>query len=156
MMDWWTHRSGRGKRLLLTGGAVVACFAMYFAVIEPISSYKASSLRSYVAAQSELRTVNDLVAELKSTKLSRPEAADRLPRVEATAVARDMGLGITRIQPMQDGSISFWFDEAAAPDIFRWLIKLKSTHGFDVKRADIQKVSEADTVRAQIILWSPQ
>ena len=136
--------------------AVVASVALYFATLRPLEGYRESAYAGYISAAEVFQDVSGAAAELErresAVSPATPAAEDRPVRVTASATARQLGLGITRIQPINDDEVSFWLDGAGVRDLFRWMVALETEHGVRITKADIQKSPGGETVQAQVVL----
>jgi len=159
MTQWWTLRSEREQTLIVSMMSLVMIFVLYFAVIRPVLSFREQALQDYRAV-SEVRDDVQAAAStlLKGSSQTNDfqESDDRPPRIIASASARQLGLGITRIQPMEDDAVSFWFDQEDSSVLFTWMVNLNTQYGFVVSRADIQKSPDGESVNAQIVLRAPK
>jgi type II secretory pathway component PulM len=159
MTQWWTLRSEREQALIVSMVSLVMIVVLYFAVIRPVLSFRDQALQDYRTA-SEVR--NDV--QIAASRLLRGSAQandfrdtdDRPPRIIASASARQLGLGITRIQPLEDDVVSFWFDQENVSLLFTWMVNLNTQYGFVVSRADIQQSPDGESVNAQIVLRAPK
>ncbi len=160
MTQWWTLRSEREQTLVISLVVIIAAFLLYFAVIRPVLSFREQALDDYKAASEVRDDVQSAASALSKgsgqTVASREDADDRPPRIIASASARQLGLGITRIQPMEDDVVSFWFDQVDVSVLFTWMVNLNTQYGFVVSRADIQRSPEGESVTAQIVLRAPK
>ncbi|MEQ8736718.1 MAG: type II secretion system protein GspM [Rhodospirillaceae bacterium] len=160
MTQWWILRTEREQALIVSLLGLMAVLVLYFTVIRPVLSFRDQALQDYRAV-SEVR--DDVQAA--ATKLFkgssqgdalRADVDDRPPRIIASASARQLGLGITRIQPLEDEAVSFWFDQEDVSVLYSWIVNLNTQYSFVVSRVDIQKSPEGDAVNAQVVLRAPK
>jgi len=141
--------------LAIMGGVCVAV-TIYFAAILPLQTYRESAEAGFTSARALYQEVSAAAAALERQSTATPIAdaasQDQPVRVIASASAQELGLSITRIQPVSDGELSFWFDGAGVRDIFRWMVGLGTGHGLTIAKADIQKSPNGQTVQAQVVL----
>ncbi len=159
MTQWWILRTEREQALIVSLLGLMAVLVFYFAVIRPVLSFKEQALQDYRAVSEVRDDVQEAASMLLKGAAQTDEfldADDRPPRIIASASARQLGLGITRIQPMEDQAVSFWFDQEDVSVLFTWMVNLNAQYGFVVSRADIQKSPDGDSVNAQVVLRAPK
>lgn len=142
--------------MVTAAGCVTFACALYLGLYRPLVSFRDNSMANYETASNELSAVRSLAIELGQQRQPDPAASQsddpRPLRVIASALARQLGLTLIRIQPDDSGSVSFWFESVASTDLFKWMIELNRDHGAIIDRVDIQKSVEPESVTAQIIL----
>lgn len=142
--------------MLAVLAAISLCVCIYFALVRPLQGYRDAARADYAAAAEIYQEVAAAADALKqrsgAASASTRVSDDRPVRVIASATARDLGLGITRIQPVNDTDVSFWFDGAGVRDLFRWMVQMETDHGVSITKADIQKSPGGETVQAQVVL----
>lgn len=145
---WWSDRQPRERTLILSVGALAVIFAVFQFVIMPLANYRASARDQHEAALAMLQEVEAgarTVQTLRATAGERPEGAART--VVATT-ATELGLAISRLQPLESGELDVWLDDVASPLLYAWIGRLQE-RGIPVTRAVIQK-NDGATVSAQI------
>lgn len=159
MTLWWNERTEREKALLFVMGGVCTCFILYMALVRPVWDYRRESKGYFEEAMLLHADVSAAASELaaQSPGQSFPATRDDRPaRVLASASARDLGLGVIRIQPLENNSVSFWLDGVDVATLFVWIVDLQTEHGIVVTRADIQRQPDGLSVQAQIVLRNAQ
>ncbi|MGF1605438.1 MAG: type II secretion system protein GspM [Rhodothalassiaceae bacterium] len=152
--DWWQGLTARERLLIAMMVATMLAVAIYFGVYRPLTGYHAQAVRAYAAAQDMAQEVAIGLAradQLEQQAERRPAVRESV-RVAAGQTARALGLTISRLQPGQDGRVTLWLDEVAAPLLFQWLAELETAHGVVVARASVTPGRGQSTVNAQIEL----
>ena len=72
-------------------------------------------------------------------------------RTLADRTARERGLSISRVQPLEDGRLGVWLEQADADAMMGWLNTLSREHGVSAVRVSVDRESDA-RVRAQLTL----
>lgn len=151
MRQWWDDRAPR-ERALLTGlGALFGLLMFYQFIARPLVNYRRAAGETYAAAVGALAEVEAGAAGLQRLRAAAAPQTDVPVRTLASAVAVDLGVPITRLQPAENGTLDVWFDDVATPQLFTWIARLQEKGGAAVLRAVIQK-NDGATVRAQITL----
>lgn len=154
MKKLWLERSERERTMLLAALTLAGLVGFYQFIHIPLSDYKAAAEWRYTMAQSLYREVRAGAADARAVK----EAGRAQPKQDITirsavsATARDAGLQITRMQPMEDEGLNLWIDEADAKLLHRWLLGLQENYGISVGKASIRGNEGKGTVRAQLML----
>jgi type II secretory pathway component PulM len=144
--------------MLYTMGVLCLCSAVYFLVFVPLQTYRQ-------ATQTSLNTAREVFNEVSFAARVIEERATISPhsekgqngepvRVLASATAQQLGLGITRIQPLTETDVAFWFDMVEVRDLFRWIVALEADARVSVPRVEVVKLPDADAVQAQVVLRS--
>lgn len=147
MKQWWEDRSTRERTLVLGVGGLAVVFSLFQFLLLPLVHYRASARDQYEAALATLQDVESgarLVRGLRTTG-DRPEGG---VRTVVAATATELGLAITRLQPVGDNQLDVWLDAAASPLLYSWVTRLQD-RGILVARAVIQK-NDGTTVSAQM------
>ncbi len=157
MRAWWADRTAREQIMLSAMAVLCLCVAVYFFAILPMKSYRDSARASFYAAQNVFDEVSSAAAQLEQIAVSPrrgPEPNGEPVRIFASATAQQLGLGITRIQPVNETDVAFWFDAVAVRDLFNWIVTLEAEAGVSFPRIEVLKHLDADAVQAQVILRS--
>jgi type II secretory pathway component PulM len=155
MKKWWNARTTREQALIACGIAVIFALVLYQTVYWPASTYLSHARQ---ARQDAMTNLTDVEAAARVIQASRATASTRQPlgdgglRAAGTAAASEVGLAISRLQPLEQGGVEFWIDSAPAPQVYRWIEALHQKYGVTVVKADMLQVDGADNVRAQIAL----
>ncbi len=148
MNQWWSDRQPR-ERTLLLGVAVLACtFSLFQFLLMPLVNYRASARDQHEAALAMLEEVEAgarTAQALRAVAGERPEGA---ARTVVAATATELGLAITRLQPLENTELDVWLDNASSPLLYAWIGRLHE-RGIPVSRAVVQK-SGGNTVSAHI------
>jgi type II secretory pathway component PulM len=154
-LNWWAQRPARERKLLLAGAILLGAFALTQYVARPIIAFQGSASASYTAASEFLADVEASAQVAREQGLiarSRTAISGDQLRSAATDAAKEFGLVITRLQPLEDGHVEFWAEDTDAPRLFRWIRALNERHGVITAKADIRVIEGAAAVRAQIAL----
>jgi len=148
MSEWWTDRQPRERALLLGVAALVCAFALAQFLLLPLIHYRAAAQAEHEAALAMLTEVEAgarAVHALRAAAGERPEGAGR---TAVATTATELGLVITRLQPLETTELDVWLDDVDSKLLYAWVGRLQE-RGIPVTRASIQK-SDGATVSAQI------
>lgn len=149
---WWESRSVREQVLLAGLCFLAALFLLYQFGAKPLSDYRAAAAVSYEAAATYLNDVETDAAKIIAFQnLAKNDGGRDVQSIRATVseMAQDLGLTITRLQPVADEGLDVWLDSTDSAAFFSWTIQLHEKHGIGVTRANVQR-NDDSTVRAQV------
>ena len=148
MMQWWTDRHPRERALLISVCALSCAFGIFQFLLMPLVHYRASAQDQYDAALAMLADVEAGARIIGAIRAAAGERSEGAARAVVAATATELGLAITRLQPLGNAELDVWLDGVGAPLLFAWTGRLQE-RGIPVVRAVIQK-SDGATVSAQI------
>lgn len=153
---WWLALTERERRLIAAGAAVTVFLVGWQGLVAPISEYRASAeaeWRTALSQADEARRLARRIRSLTAVTNERDSAID--VRTAAAAAARDNNVSIARLQPMADGGLEVWIEDAEASDVIRWISLLRERHAIGVARASIARRDSDAGIRAQVVLSPP-
>lgn len=147
------HARTAREQLLLAGlGLIVVLMAIWFGLLAPAIDGRAEATRRYVSAVEGYETILDQTARYRALAASTAPEAEREPlRTLADRSARERGLSISRVQPLEDGRLGVWMEDADADALMAWLAALSTEQGVNVERASLDRSGD-NRVRAQLTL----
>ena len=113
MRAWWESREPRERVLLGVLGALLAAFALLFALVLPVMDARANAEAELRRAQADYRIVAQTAV--------RPQtggARAAFSRSVLLSAAREAGLQVTRIQADRDGGFAVWIDDAETAALY--------------------------------------
>ena len=158
MNQWWSDRQPRERSLIAGVGVLVLVFVVFQFLLMPLANYRVSARDQHEAALAMLQEVEAgarTVLSLQDAAGKRPEGAARTVVATTgvtskllTGIQTELGLAITRLQPLESNELDVWLDDVASPLLYTWVGRLQE-RGIPVTRAVIQK-NDGATVSAQI------
>ncbi len=148
MKEWWSDRQPRERTLIAGVGALMLMFAVFQFLILPLAAYRASARAEHEAALAMLQEVEAGARTVQTVRAAAGERPEGAARTIVAATATELGLAITRLQPLESSELDVWLDDVASPLLFAWVGRLQE-RGIPVTRAVIQK-NDGATVSAQI------
>lgn len=141
------------EQVLLAGlGLIVLLMAIWFGLLAPAIDWRSDATRRYVSAVEGYETILDQTARYRALAASAAPDAEREPlRTLADRSAREKGLSISRVQPLEDGRLGVWIEDAEADALMRWLGDLSREHGVSAERVSLDRSGD-NRVRAQLTL----
>jgi len=155
MMRWWNERTARERVMIGLGAGVLAAMVLFQGVLKPLWAVRASAAQSHAAAMAYLSDVEAAARSaraLKSAAKARSPLIDGGVRATAAVAAQEAGLAVSRLQPLNDGAVEFWLEDASAPQVFGWLAALNEKYGVVVVKADLRRSGADGRVRANVAL----
>lgn len=156
LQAWWSGQTAR-ERLLLTAAAVIGfVMLIWFGAASPALTARERAESAYDAALELYAEIAAGAREAAQLRLSAPETPAAKPdaplRTAAGALARDLGLQLSRIQPGEAGALIFVFDDADPADLFRWVDALETRYGASAATATVSRNADSATVQASIMV----
>ena len=148
MNQWWAERQPRERMLLACVGTLVVVFAVFQFLIMPLAAYRAFARDQHDAALAMLQEVEAGARTVQTLQAAAGERPEGAARTVVATTATELGLAITRLQPLESGELDVWLDDVASPLLYAWVGRLQE-RGIPVTRAVIQK-NDGATVSAQI------
>lgn len=141
------------EQVLLAGLAVlVVLTVVWFGLLAPVMNWRAASEQRYVNAVEGYETLLVQAEHYRALSALAVTADNSEPlRTLADRMARERGLSISRVQPLDDGRLGVWMEQADADALMGWLSVLAREHGVNAERVSLDRDGEA-RVRAQLTL----
>lgn len=145
-------RTAREQALLAGLAVLVVLTVLWFGVLAPAMSWRADAAQRYANAAEGYETILVQVSEYRALSAQAVSSGDREPlRTLADRTARERGLSISRVQPLDDGRLGVWMEQADADAMMGWLSVLAREHGVSAERVSLDRDGE-NRVRAQLTL----
>ncbi len=145
-------RTAREQALLAGLAVLVVLTIAWFGVLAPAMSWRADAARRYANAAEGYESILVQASEYRALSAQAVNADDREPlRTLADRTARERGLAISRVQPLEDGRLGVWIEQADADSLMGWLSLLSREHGVNAERVSLDREGET-RVRAQLTL----
>lgn len=142
---WFRSRTIREQLLLQVGAFVLIVGGGLFWGWQTASTFRVSAASDLASAQ-QLRAD---IARLESTSspASAPVASDGTPRGAATAIASQVGLAPTHVEPEGPTGVRISFGPAASSGVYAWVDAVERA-GFVVTRIAMVRAGNGDVVQA--------
>ena len=141
------------EQILLAGlAALLALTVIWFGILGPVISWRSDALRDFSRAAAGYETLLVQVEAYRALaeQVETPEDQEPL-RTLADRTARERGLAISRVQPLEDGRLGVWMEQADADALMAWLEGLAREQGVMVERISLDREAD-ERVRAQLTL----
>lgn len=152
LIQWWSDRPPRERRLIIGLAAVIAAMTLYQFGLRPMIDYRRAASDAYTTAAEILNDVEAGAREIRAARGLSAKKANTPGRIAASAAALELGLPIMRLQPVENGLLDVWLEDVSSPLLFTWIARLHERERLAVVRAVIQRNDGGATVRAQITL----
>ncbi|PWE17109.1 hypothetical protein DDZ18_10445 [Marinicauda salina] len=149
----WAQRTAREQILIAAAAALFALTAVWSFMLAPALAHRDAMRASYEA---QLEDHLQLVAGIERYRALRgagdaePQSAASL-RTLVGSKARETGVPITRIQPLENGQVSVWTDPVAEGDLMGLLLDLARSDNVRVTRLSLDREGDG-RVRSQVVL----
>lgn len=141
------------EQLLLAGlGVLLALTLVWFGVLGPVIAWRTDALRNFARAAEGYETLLVQIEDYRMLAEQVTPLQDQDPlRTLADRTARERSLAISRVQPLEDGRLGVWMEQADANAVLAWLEDLAREHGVMVERISLDREAD-ERVRAQLTL----
>lgn len=149
----WMRQSSREQVLLASCAGLIVIVLVWFAVLSPALSWRnamRASFEAQVDDHLELVAGIERYRALAAAGQSAAEAGAPLRTIVANR-AREAGVAITRVQPLEDGQLGVWADRTGEGQLMALLLALAEEDAVRVTRMSLER-EEAGLVRAQMVL----
>ena len=149
-MNFWNRLDGRERLLISIAGFLVAILALWFLGIRPIMSAKANALNAQTMAIRDLEIVQTNLPKL-SGKSASATGTQTFDRSAVLRLAKANQLTVSRVQPENNGSLKFWFEDAPSTQIFKLMSELSSDYAVTIGAVQMSR-KDNGTVSATLTL----
>lgn len=150
MTNYWLELSARERSLISICGATIVLFLIYILIFKPISDAKDAAFNALEIQKQSYKRVVVMATNADPGATEVINASEKLPiREAATEASRVLGIAISRIQPGNDGLITFWIDEASTQDMTNWLLLLSNQYRWQATKVSINKNTGSSNLRGQ-------
>ena len=137
-MSFWNNLEPR-ERLLLGGAATLFIIIGVFLLgIRPILSAKANATDSHNTAMRQLETLQAKLPAITQNAQSN-RGTQAFNRNAVLQTVRGRSLDLSRIEPVGEGGLKIWFDEATSVQVFGFLNDLTSTYAAKVTSVQMSR-----------------
>ena len=145
-------RTVREQTLLAGLAALLALTLIWFGILGPVISWRSDALRDFSRSAEGYETLLVQIEEYRAlaAQITAPEDQEPL-RTVADRTARERALAISRVQPLEDGRLGVWMEQADANAVLAWLEALAREQGVVVERISLDREAD-ERVRAQLTL----
>lgn len=145
----WSNFAPRERVLMLLFAAIALAGALYYLAVVPLRALRAE-------ARAEIAEYGGLAARLAAIDPERLETAPAEQREGtaagiAAAAASDIGITLTRSDPVGDG-VRVQLAAVAYPLLLEWLADIERTSPLRAARIRIMRTPMAGQVRADLVL----
>lgn len=158
-MRKWSDNTPREQILIVLAVGLVSVFVLWQFVINPVLSYHAYAKTLHATAVRDFDIVRTGLAKItanrsstnRSSINSSGENIGPFTRSVLVDAARARGVGLSRVQPDGDASLTVWVDAVSTENLYAFLQDLLLKRGAVITRANISAKDDAK-VSAQITI----
>lgn len=150
---YWSTRSSREQVMLSTLAAIVILVLLWFIVLQPSLSFRHDARRDFLRAyETHIQTVSD-IERYRSVQDALPENTGAQINLRALIGnrAQQNGLAITRLQPLEDGQLSVWIEQASETSVMSFLIALTTDDQVIIRQLAMDR-QPSGLVRTRLLL----
>lgn len=148
----WARQTPREQVLLAACAGLIVAALVWFALVSPALSYR-NAMRAGFEAQ-----VEDHMAVIAGIERYRglqtanaTQGQDQPLRTLVANRAREAGITITRVQPLDNGQLSVWAEQAPEAQLMTLLVALADRDNVYASRVSLDREASG-LVRAQLVL----
>ncbi|MDP0563040.1 MAG: type II secretion system protein GspM [Candidatus Endonucleobacter sp. (ex Gigantidas childressi)] len=132
--------------------AVLVAVLCYVLLFSPIYAWSERQRRDYGDQVDTMLWMKQHITKLRDAENRKKIGVDpqNLPSI-VTAVAKQSGVTINRIQPNRRG-IAVWLEDAAYQKVLSWLVILETNHQVVVQKIKLERYQEEGRVKGYIHL----
>lgn len=135
---FWRSVTLREQIAFLIAGTAITLLLLYVGLIRPLDMKLEKSRASLSIEKARF----ERIAELLSRAGNQPDAtsiSDKPLRATLTETAKRINIGLSIIQPGEDGSVMVRINNTSSAALMRWLSTLQSEHNLQADEVLIQK-----------------
>ncbi|GGE42809.1 hypothetical protein GCM10011367_16910 [Marinicauda pacifica] len=149
----WTRQTPREQVLLAVCAGLILAALVWFALVSPALSYR-NAMRAGFEAQVEDHMA--VIAGIEryrglQTANATQQGQDQPLRTLVANRAREAGITITRVQPLENGQLSVWAEQAPEAQLMALLVALADRDNVHASRVSLDREASG-LVRAQLVL----
>ncbi|WP_270373755.1 type II secretion system protein M [Marinicauda sp. Alg238-R41] len=149
----WARQTPREQVLLAVCAGLMLAALVWFALVSPALSYR-NAMRAGFEAQVEDHMA--VIAGIEryrglQTASATQQGQDQPLRTLVANRAREAGITITRVQPLENGQLSVWAEQAPEAQLMALLVALADRDNVHASRVSLDREASG-LVRAQLVL----
>ena len=159
LREWWNGLAVRERKLLITGGVVLALALAWLLIWEPVKqgiSEREQAINNQQELFRELQAMREEAQELRARAGDNTggvvAAGDLLSLANASAREHGLGGAVQRVQPQGDDRVQVWLEQAAFDELISWLGSLQYEHGVSVYNISLERQREPGRVNSRVAL----
>lgn len=159
--EWLLRQTARDRKVLALGALVIALALGWAFLWQPLVQGRKSLAQQVVKAEGDVALMRSIASDVKQRRAS--GLATGLDRAGqsllalADSSAREAGLGdaLARVEPVNEGRVNVWFEDAGFDVLVTWLESLSQRFGIGIEELAIDRSNAVGVVNARITLTDP-
>jgi len=147
---FWRSVTLREQIAFLIAGTAITLLLLYVSLIRPLDMKLEKSRASLSIEKARF----ERIAELLSRAGNQPDAtsiSDKPLRATLTETAKRINIGLSIIQPGEDGSVMVRINKTSSAALMRWLSTLQSEHNLQADEVLIQKNMDEKSLNVRAV-----
>ena len=147
---FWRSVTLREQIAFLIAGTAITLLLLYVGLIRPLDMKLEKSRASLSIEKARF----ERIAELLSRAGNQPDAtsiSDKPLRATLTETAKRINIGLSIIQPGEDGSVMVRINKTGSAALMRWLSTLQSEHNLQADEVLIQKNMDEKSLNVRAV-----
>ncbi len=149
-VGFWQSVTLREQIAFLIAGTAITLFLLYVGLIRPLDMKLEKSRASLTIEKARF----ERIAGLLSRAGNQPGAtsiSDKPLRATLTETAKRINIGLSIIQPGEDGSVTVRINKTSSAALMRWLSTLQSEHNLQADEVLIQKNMDEKSLNVRAV-----
>lgn len=149
-VGFWQSVTLREQIAFLIAGTAITLFLLYVGLIRPLDMKLEKSRASLTIEKARF----ERIAGLLSRAGNQPDAtsiSDKPLRATLTETAKRINIGLSIIQPGEDGSVMVRINKTSSAALMRWLSTLQSEHNLQADEVLIQKNMDEKSLNVRAV-----
>lgn len=146
----WQSLTLREQIAFLVAGTAIALFLLYVGLIRPLDMSLEKSRVSLSTEQARFERITGLLSRAGN----QPDTAtmsDKPLRAALTETAKRVNIGLSIIQPGEDGSVTVRINKTSSATLMRWLSVLQLEQGLQADEVLIQKNMDEKSLNVRAV-----
>lgn len=153
LLSFMDNREPRERMLVLGAAALIGLFILIQFILMPYLSYRSDTAAALQKAKQDYAFVAGNAPSL-STASSDAAPRQAFSRAILITKAREQELNISRVQPGSNNTVTVWFEDQSAADVFAFMRAIEGGYETTIDQAIIGRADNG-VVNAQITYTTP-
>lgn len=149
-VGFWQSVTFREQIVFLVAGTAIVLFLLYVGLIRPLDMKLEKSRISLATEQARFERITGLLSRA-GNQSDIASQGDKPLRAALTETAKRVNIGLSMIQPGEDGSVTVRINKTSSASLMRWLSALQSEQGLQADEVLIQKNMNEKTLNVRAV-----
>lgn len=156
LQRYWRGLGQRERKVLASGAAALVLVLGYVLLWEPLVDSRNEWRNRVATAQADLAWMRATAPQVRERNVGAPvrssDGRSLLARVDASAREAGLGGSLLRVEPVADGQVRVYFEDAGFDAVVRWVETLSAQYGTRVGELSAQRADGVGRVDVRLSL----